>query len=45
MDYLLMNKDDKLLSFRTEAGVLGTTVTETASYSDRRPHGWKDIYD
>lgn len=43
MDYLLMNKDDKLLAFRTETGPLGTTVTETASYSDRRPHGWNGI--
>lgn len=43
MDYLLMNKDDRLLSFRTDAGVLGTTITETASYSDKRPHGWEGI--
>lgn len=43
MEYLLMNKDDKLLSFRTETGPLGTTVTETASYSDRRPPGWAGI--
>ena len=39
MDYLLMNKDVKLLSFRTETSVLGTKITEIASYSDRRPHG------
>lgn len=43
MDYILMNKDDKLLAFRTETGPLGTTVTETASYGDRRPHGWAGI--
>ena len=38
-----MNKDVKLLSFRTETGVLGTKITETALYSDRRPHGWAGI--
>lgn len=43
MNYLLMNKDDKLLAFRTEAGPLGTAVTETASYRSRRPHGWNGI--
>ena len=43
MNYLLMNKDDKLLSFRTETSVLGTIMTETASYDDRRPYGWEGI--
>lgn len=43
LDYFLMNKDEKLLSFRTEAGILGTTVTETVSYSEKRPLGWKGI--
>ena len=43
MDYLLMNKDDKLLSFRTETSALGTTITETASHDERRPHGWENI--
>ena len=38
-----MNKDDKLLSFRTETSVLGTIMTETASYDDRRPYGWEGI--
>lgn len=43
MDYLLMNKDDRLLSFRTETSALGTTITETASHSGLRPPGWTDI--
>lgn len=42
-DYLLMNKDDKLLAFRTETSALGTRITETASYSGRRPLGWNGI--
>lgn len=43
MDYLLMNKDDKLLAFRTETSALGTRITETASYGGRRPPGWNGI--
>ena len=43
MDYLLMNKDDKLLSFRTETDAIGTRVTETKSYNNKRPHGWNGI--
>lgn len=42
MDYFLMNKDVKLLSFRTETSALGTTITETASHSGLRPPGWTD---
>lgn len=42
-DYLLMNKDDKLLAFRTETSALGTKITETTSYDNRRPLGWNGI--
>ncbi len=42
-DYILMNKDDKLLAFRTETDALGTRITETASYISRRPLGWNGI--
>lgn len=42
-DYLLMNKDDKLLAFRTETDALGTRITETTSYGSKRPLGWNGI--
>lgn len=42
-NYILLNKDDKLLAFRTETDALGTRITEIESYSDRRPLGWRGI--
>lgn len=41
--YYLMNKDDKLLEFKTEELLGATQVTETSSFDRRRPFGFIDI--
>ena len=43
MEYYLMNKDNRLLSFRTEYSFGDTLVTEVCRYANRLPIGFTDI--
>ncbi|MCF0128613.1 MAG: HipA domain-containing protein [Pseudobutyrivibrio sp.] len=43
MEYYLMNKDQRLLSFKTEYSFGDTVVTETEQYAKKLPIGFTDI--
>ena len=43
MEYYLMNKDDRLLAFKTESSLGDTIVSETERFTERLPIGFTDI--
>lgn len=41
--YYLMNKNDRLLEFKTEQSLGSTQIIEIKSFDKRRPYGFSDI--